>query len=112
MEALTFDRVVKYWLKNRKVTIHMLDAQSRLSAFVIPPPHPDEFIQEMQRTLEQAEVFQIGCGRPMNREAFNETLKRCEAFSQSPCDQACAKPCPQSLRERAARSGQEIGSQG
>jgi hypothetical protein len=112
MEALMVDRVLKYCLKNRKVTIHMLDSKSHLSAFAIPEPHSDEYIQEMQRTLDHAEVFQIGCGRPMSREAFNEILKRCEIFVQSRCDQTCAKPCLQSLRARAALSVQEIGAKG
>jgi hypothetical protein len=112
MEALMVDRVLKYCLKNRKVTIHMLDSESHLSTFAIPEPHSDEYIQKMQRMLDHAEVFQIGCGRPMSREAFNETLKRCETFVRSRCDQTCAKACPQSLRARTALSVQEIGAKG
>jgi hypothetical protein len=85
MEALTYDRVFDYWLRNRKVTIHMLDLEGHLSAFAIPEPHADEYIREMQRAIDHAEIFQIDSRKPVSREAFNETLKRSEGFVQERC---------------------------
>jgi hypothetical protein len=82
MEALTYRRLFDYWIRHRKITIHMLDNKGHASAFAISPPHTDEYIREVQRAIDRAEVFQIGCGEPMAREGFGEFLKRSEAVGQ------------------------------
>lgn len=82
MEALTYGRLYDYWIRHRKITIHMQDKEGHASAFAISPPHADEYIREVQGAIDRAEVFQIGCGEPMTREAFSKFLKRSEAVGQ------------------------------
>lgn len=85
MKTPTYEQVLDYWVKNRKVSIHMLDPEGHLSAFAIPEPHSDKFVREMQRVIDHAEVFQIDGRRPMSRQAFRETLKSSEAQVQERC---------------------------
>ena len=86
MEALTYGRLFDYWIGHRKITIHMQDKEGHPSVFAISTPHTDEYIREVQRAIDRAEVFQIGSGNPMVREAFDAFLKRSEAVSQERCE--------------------------
>jgi len=93
MEVLTYGRLFDYWIRHRKITIHMQDKLGHASAFAISPPHTDEYIREVQRAIDRAEVFQIGCGEPMVRQAFSEFLKRNEFVGQERCEVGHADLC-------------------
>jgi hypothetical protein len=81
MKELTYRRLLGYWIGHRKITIHMYDERGRHSAFAISLPHNDEYIKEVRHSIDQAEVFQIGCGEPMKREAFVAFLEKSEERS-------------------------------
>lgn len=85
MEILTYGRLFDFWIRHRKITIHMRDKEGRPSAFAISLPHGDDYIRETQRVIDRAEVFQIGCGEPMARQAFNEFLRSSETVGQARC---------------------------
>ena len=93
MEALTYGRLFDYWIGHRKITIHMRDEKGHPSDFAISTPHTDEYIREVQRAIDRAEIFQIGCGDPMARKTFSDFLKRNEDTDQVQCKAGHADLC-------------------
>lgn len=81
MKKLTYRQLFDYWMGHRKITIHMHDKTGRYSAFAISAPHSNDYIEEVQRSIDRAEIFQIGCGEPMVRAAFIDFLQKCEPRS-------------------------------
>ena len=85
MNGLTYDRVLDFWLRNRKITIYMIDSLKRISAFATSRPHSHEYRFQLQHAIDDAEVFQIGASHPMDRKAFEETVRKSEALLHNRC---------------------------
>lgn len=75
-KPLTYRQLFDYWMGHLKVTIHMYDKSGHHAAFAITAPHSSEYIEEVQSFIDRAEIFQIGCGEPMAREAFFNFLAK------------------------------------
>lgn len=80
MNGLTYDRVLEFWLRNRKITIYMVDSLKRITAFATSRPHSREYRFQLQHAIDDAELFRIGAGHPMERKAFEETIRKNETL--------------------------------
>ncbi len=47
MRTLTYHQLFDYWVRHRKITIHMHDKNGRHTAFAISTPHSKEYIDEL-----------------------------------------------------------------
>ncbi len=85
MYGLTYDRVLDFWLRNRKITIYVIDSDKQVTVFAASRPHSHEYQFQLQRALDYAESFQIGAGHPMTRRAFEEIVRHGEAQHEKRC---------------------------